>query len=99
MTDRIYWADIIECEDQLFESLDALVAVATETPECFITGWNHDDEVVSVEISEEMKLIINYSTFDDYDDEGNEVRVTESESFSYDYNKELAVIVRSPSLV
>lgn len=99
MTERIYWADIIECEDQLFESLDALIAVATETPECFISYWHHDNEVVSVEIGEGGDLIINYSTFDDYDSEGNETRVIESEKFPYNYNKELAVIVRSPSLV
>lgn len=99
MTERIYWSDIIECEEQLFENLDALIAVATETPECFISCWHWDNEIVSVETSDEMELVITYSTLDDYDAEGNEVRVTESEKFPYDHSKELAVIVRSPSLV
>jgi hypothetical protein len=92
MTQRIYWADIIECEEQLFESLDALIAVATETPECFITGWS-DQELVSVDTNEEMELVITYTTTDDYDDNGDEILKTETESFRYDYQKELAVLV------
>jgi hypothetical protein len=92
MTKRIYWADIIECEEQLFEDLDTLVAVATETPECFITGWS-DNELVSVDTNDEMELVITYTTIDDYDDNGDEIRKTETESFGYNYQKELAVLV------
>lgn len=91
ITKRIYWSDIIECEDQLFESLDALIAVATETPECFMS-WSHDDELVSVDTNDEG-LVITYSSLDDYDENGDEIRVEKVETFSYEYNKELAVLV------
>lgn len=92
MPKRIYWSDIIECEDQLFESLDALIAVATETPECF-DFWSSDNEIVSVDVNDEMELVITYSTIDDYDDNGDEIRKTEVEKFSYSYARELAVLV------
>jgi hypothetical protein len=91
MTKRIYWSDIIECEDQLFESLDALIAVATETPECFISDWGGDDEIISVEV--EDNLIIKYSRLAEYDENDNPVSETKTEEFSYDYGKELAVLV------
>lgn len=90
MTKRIHWADIVECEGQLFENLDALVAVAIETPECFI-GAVSDCEIVSVEVNDELE--ITYTTIDDYDDNGDEIRKTEKESFEYNYQKELAVLV------
>lgn len=90
MSKRIYWSDIIECEDQLFENLDALVAVATETPECFI-GAVSDCEIVSVEVNDQLE--ITYTTIDDYDDNGDEIRKTEVEKFDYSYAKELAVLV------
>lgn len=94
MSRRIYWSDIIECEDQLFESLDALVAVATETPETFIGVWHWDNEVVSVEANDEMELVITYTTLEGYADNGDEIRETEAESFAYSYGKELAVLVQ-----
>lgn len=94
MTKRIYWSDIIECEDQLFENLDALIAVATQTPECFMSYWHWDNEIVSVDTNDEMELVITYTTLEDYDENGEEVRETKVETFSYDYGKELAVIVK-----
>lgn len=94
MTGRIYWSDIIQCEDQLFEDLDALIAVATQTPECFLMTWGGDDELVSVDTNDEMELVITYTTLEDYDENGEEVRETKVETFSYDYGKELAVIVK-----
>lgn len=93
MPKRIYWSDIIECEDQLFENLDALIAVATETPDCFISYWHHDDEIVSVDTNDDSELVITYTTIDEYDDNGDEVRKTEVEKFGYNYGKELAVLV------
>lgn len=93
MAKRIYWSDIIECEDQLFENLDALIAVATETPECFYSYWSPDNEIVKVEITDDMELAITYSSVEDYDDEGNEIREETTETFSYNYSKELAVLV------
>jgi len=93
MTKRIYWSDIIECEDQLFESLDALIAVATETPECFYHYWDPDNEIVSVDTNDEMELVITYTTLEDYADNGDEIRKTAVETFAYSYGKELAVLV------
>lgn len=92
MPKRIYWSDIIECEDQLFEDLDTLIAVATETPECF-SFWDPDNEIVSVDVNDEMELVITYSTIDDYDDNGDEIRKTQVEKLEYSYSKELAVLV------
>ena len=92
MTKRIYWSDIIECEDQLFENLDALIQVATETPECFYSYWDSDNEIVRVEITD-AGLEITYSSVDDYDDNGDEIRVDTTDTFSYNYSKELAVLV------
>ena len=93
MQKRIYWSDIIECEDQLFENLDALIAVATETPECFYSHWSIDNEIVSVGTNDDMQLEITYSSIDDYDDNGDEIRVDTTDTFSYKYSKELAVLV------
>lgn len=93
MAQRIYWSDIVECEDQLFESVDVLIAVATETPECFLGTWHWDNEIVSVDTNDEMELVITYNTLDEYDDDGNEVRKEETETFSYNYAKQLAVLV------
>lgn len=95
ITKRIYWADIIECEEQLFENLDALIAVATETPENFIWGWSRleDAEIVSVDTNEEMELVVTYSQVDEYDENGDEVRTTETETFPYTYAKEIATLV------
>lgn len=93
ITKRIYWSDIIECEDQLFENLDALIAVATETPECFYNYWDSDNEIVSVGTNDDMQLEITYSSIQDYDDNGDEIRVDTTDTFSYKYSKELAVLV------
>ena len=93
ITKRIYWSDIIECEDQLFESLDALIAVATETPECFYSYWDHDNEIVSVGVNDNMELEITYSSVEDEDDNGDDIRVDTTDTFSYKYSKELAVLV------
>jgi hypothetical protein len=92
ITKRIYWADIIECEGQLFEDLDTLIQVATETPECF-DFWLSDYEIVSVDVNDEMELVFTYTTLDDYDDNGDEVRKTMVEKIDYEYSKELAVLV------
>lgn len=92
ITKRIYWADIVECENQLFENLDALVAVATETPECLYHYWDSDNEIVKVEITEKG-LEVTYSSIEDYDDEGNEIREETTDTFSYEHSKELAVLV------
>lgn len=94
MTKRIYWSDIIECEDQLFENLDALIAVATQTPECFMSYWHWDNEIVSVDTNDEMELVITYTTLEGYADNGDEIRETEVETFAYSYGKELAVLVQ-----
>lgn len=91
ITKRIYWSDIIECEDQLFEDADALEAVARQTPECFISDWSYNYELVSVELNDELE--ITYTETDTYDENGDEVRVTKKETFSYNYSKELAVLV------
>ena len=91
MTKRIYWADVVTCEDQLFESLDALVAVATESPESFLSSWPDYNELVSVEITDALE--ITYTTVADYDDDNNEIRKTEVDKFDFDQRKEMAVLV------
>lgn len=91
ITKRIYWSDIVECEDQLFEDTEALEAVALQDPELFITYWNSDYELVSVEVTDELE--ITYTEIDSYDDNGEEVRVTKTEKFSYSYSNQLAVLV------
>jgi len=95
ITKRIYWADIIECEDQFFEDLDVLIAVATETPENLVIGWARlsDPEIVSVDTNDEGELVITYSVVDDYDEDGNDIRTTETETFPYNYSKEIATLV------
>jgi hypothetical protein len=89
----IYWQDIIECEDQLFETLDALVAYATEAPEEFISSFPDYNELVSVGITDSSELEITYTTVDNYDDDNNEIRKTEVEKFEYNCRREMAVIV------
>jgi hypothetical protein len=88
---RIYWQDIVECEDQLFETLDALVAYATEAPEAFLGSFNDDNELVSVKITDSLE--ITYTRVVDYDEDENEIRKTDVETFDYNHRKEMAVIV------
>tara|TARA_B110000503_G_scaffold88259_1_gene133822 strand:- start:7335 stop:7610 length:276 start_codon:yes stop_codon:yes gene_type:complete len=91
MTKRIYWANLVICEDQLFESLDALVAVAIESPEAFVGTWHHSNELVSVEITDALE--ISYTSLDSYDENDKEIRKTEVEKFDFDQRKEMAVLV------
>lgn len=91
ITKRIYWSDIVECEDQLFDDIEALEAVALQDPELFITYWTSDYELVNVEVTDELE--ITFTELDFYDDNGEEVRVTKTEKFSYSYSKQLAVLV------
>jgi hypothetical protein len=96
MTKRIYWSDIIECDDQLFENLDALIAVATQTPECFEFWTSGSDyEIVSVDTNDESELVVTYTAIDNYDDNGDEIRKTVVERLDYTIGKELAVLVGS----
>lgn len=91
MTKRIYWSNIVTCEEQLFESLDALVAVATQHPENFHDGWHHSNELVSVEITDHLEII--YTSLDSYDENDKEVRITEVEKFEYSQSTEMATLV------
>jgi len=84
MTKRIYWQDIIKCEEQLFESLDALVQIATETTSIFISYFDSESEVESVEITEEG-LEIWFTTLDEYDEDDNPVMKSQAETFPIEY--------------
>jgi hypothetical protein len=90
MTKRIYWSDIIVCEDLLFENLDALVAVATETPVVFLGSWHTDNILVSAEIRDGLELTW---TELDCDENDNDIRVLKTESFTYSVSTEMAVLV------
>ncbi len=92
MTKRIYWSDIIVCEDLLFENLDALVAVATETPMVFLGSWHTDNILVSAEIRDGLELTW---TELDCDENDNDIRVLKIESFTYSVSTEMAVLVGS----
>jgi hypothetical protein len=88
MTDRLYCADIIKCEDFLYEDDDTLIAYATENPDEFI-GKVYE-EIVSVDTEDGLR--ITYTMVDDYDENDNEILKTETETFDIEYTQMMVTV-------
>jgi hypothetical protein len=86
---RLYNMDIVECEDGLYESLDALVEYAKANPKEFVVY--SDVEVVSVD-TETGELRIVYKMIDEYDENDNEVWVTKTETFEYNLKDMMTLV-------
>ena len=86
---RLYNADIVECEESLYENLDALIEYAKKYPSEFVTYT--DIEVVEVKINDDSELQIDY-LLNDIDDNDNDVQVPKSETFSYSYKDMMTLV-------
>jgi ABC-type phosphate/phosphonate transport system substrate-binding protein len=93
MSDRLYCADIIKCEDFLYEDMDTLIEYARQNTSEFITYT--DFELVEIKHGDDG-LEITYKVVDDYDEDDNEVIVTKTESFEIEY-PQMMVTVRLPN--
>lgn len=86
---RLYNADVIECEDYLYESLDALIEYAKNNPSDFVVYKNV--EVDDVKINDNGDLQIDYS-MDDIDENDNDIIVHKSETFSYKWKGMMTLV-------
>lgn len=86
---RLYNADIIECEDYLYESLDALIEYAKTNPKEFVVY--SDVEVVSVD-TETGELRITYKMIDEYDENDVEIWVTKTDTFDYKFKGMMTLV-------
>jgi|1048.fasta_scaffold11173_7 hypothetical protein len=93
MSERLYCADIIKCEDFLYEDMETLIEYARQNPSEFVTYT--DIELIEVKHGDEG-LEITYKVVDDYDEDDNEVWVTKTESFDLEY-PQMMVTVRLPN--
>lgn len=75
---RLYCADIIKCDDALYESEDTLVEYAIQHPEEFIVY--SDAELLDATIGDDG-LEITYKFLDEYDENDEAVYKIETESF------------------
>ena len=89
MSNRLYCADIIKCENFLYEDTDTLLEYARQNTSEFITY--SDFELVSVEHGDEG-LEITYKMVDDYDADDNEIIVTKKESFEITYEQMMVTV-------
>jgi hypothetical protein len=88
MTRRLYCADIIKCEDFLYEDHDTLVAYATENPDEFIGKFY--EEITSVDTEDGLR--ITYTQVDDYDENDNPVLKTVTETFDIEYSQMMVTV-------
>lgn len=86
---RLYNADVIECEDYLYESLDALIEYAKANASEFVVYSNV--EVEDVKINDKGDLQIDY-ILEDTDEEGNDIQVHRSETFSYSWKGMMTLV-------
>jgi hypothetical protein len=88
MTRRLYCADIIKCEDFLYEDHDTLIAYAIENPDEFI-GKVYE-EIISVDVEDGLR--ITYTMVDDYDENDNEILKTEIETFDIEHSQMMVTV-------
>jgi len=93
MSERLYCADIIKCEDFLYEDMDTLIEYARQNPSEFVTF--SDIELIEIKHGDDG-LEITYKMVDEYDEDDNEVWVTKTESFDIEYSQ-MMVTVRLPN--
>jgi hypothetical protein len=88
MTRRLYCADIVKCNDFLYEDDDTLIAYAIENPDEFI-GKVYE-EIISVDTEDGLR--ITYTMIDDYDENDNEILKTETETFDIEYTQMMVTV-------
>ena len=93
MSDRLYCADIIKCNDFMYEDMETLIEYARQNPSEFVTY--SDVELIEIKHGDEG-LEITYKVIDEYDENDNEVWVTKTESFELEY-PQMMVTVRLPN--
>lgn len=95
MEKRLYCADIIKCNDFLYEDHDTLIAQAIDNPDEFVTSY---EDIVSVEINDDGDLEIKYVYVYDYDDNENELTRIETETFDIEYTQMMVQVPVTPSI-
>lgn len=93
MSERLYCADIIKCNDFMYEDMETLIEYARQNPSEFVTY--SDVELIEIKHGDEG-LEITYKVIDEYDENDNEVWVTKTESFELEY-PQMMVTVRLPN--
>lgn len=88
MTRRLYCADIVKCNDFLYEDDDTLIAYAIENPDEFI-GKVYE-EIISVDTEDGLR--ITYTMIDDYDENDNEILKTETETFDIEHTQMMVTV-------
>ena len=86
---RLYCADILKCEDFLYEDLDTLIEYARQNTSEFVTY--SDIELIEVKHGDNG-LEITYKVIDEYDENDNEVWVTKTESFEIEYQQMMVTV-------
>lgn len=95
MSERLYCADIIKCNDFMYEDMETLIEYARQNPSEFVTYT--DIELIEVKHGDDG-LEITYKVVDDYDENDNEVWATKTESFDLEY-PQMMVTVRLPNFI
>ena len=95
MSERLYCADIIKCNDFMYEDMETLIEYARQNPSEFVTYT--DIELIEVKHGDDG-LEIPYKVVDDYDENDNEVWATKTESFDLEY-PQMMVTVRLPNFI
>lgn len=88
MTRRLYCADIIKCNDFLYEDHDTLIAYATENPDEFIGKYY--EEVTNVDVEDGLR--ITYTRVEDFDEKDNEIYSTHTETFDIEYTQMMVTV-------
>ena len=95
MSERLYCADIIKCNDFMYEDMETLIEYARQNPSEFVTYT--DIELIEVKHGDDG-LEITYKVVDDYDENDNEVWATKTESFDLEY-PQMMETVRLPNFI
>lgn len=87
---HLYNADIIKCEDMLFQNLDALIEYARQNPSVFIVY--RDVELVSVHRDDDSGDLVIVWMMEDIDENDNDIMVERTETFPIEF-ADLMVLV------
>jgi hypothetical protein len=86
---RLYCADILKCEDFLYEDLDTLIEYAKQNPSEFVIYTDIED--VEVKHGDDG-LEITYKMIDEYDENDEPVWKYRTESFDIEYQQMMVTV-------
>ena len=80
---NLYNADIIKCEDMLFQNLDTLIEYARQNPSVFIVY--RDVELVKVDRDDDSGDLVIVFMMEDIDENDNDIMVERTETFPIEF--------------